>query len=186
MERNKFLVFCCAFVPGAGQMYLGMMKKGMAITTLFWGIVGAAILLELGVLCVFLPVVWFYSFFDTFNSARYNADQRLQMDYRFWGGLKNGGWVPKKVGMSGQISGKVPKFLGLGCIVLGIYSLYGSIIRPLFWRFDLPDWLYFILNRIPSFIVAVAIIGLGIYLLNRERMPKEAGDFIEYQEGHHE
>ena len=29
MERNKFLVFCFAFVPGAGQMYLGMMKKGL-------------------------------------------------------------------------------------------------------------------------------------------------------------
>ena len=23
MERNKFLVFCFAFVPGAGQMFLG-------------------------------------------------------------------------------------------------------------------------------------------------------------------
>lgn len=35
MERNKFLVFCFAFVPGAGQMYLGMMKKGLVIMSAF-------------------------------------------------------------------------------------------------------------------------------------------------------
>lgn len=38
MERNKFLVFCFAFVPGAGQMYLGMMKKGLVIMGAFWAV----------------------------------------------------------------------------------------------------------------------------------------------------
>lgn len=185
MERNKFFVFCCAFVPGAGQMYLGMMKKGLTILTLFWGVIGVAVMLDLGVLCIFLPIIWFYSFFDTFNSARYNGDQRLMMDYKFWEDLKNGGWVPK-IGIGSKVSGKAPKFLGLGCILLGVYSLYESIIKPMYWKFDLPEWLFFILNRIPNFVVAVAIIGLGIYLLNRERASKETEDFAEYQEGHHE
>ena len=84
MERNKFLVFCFAFVPGAGQMYLGMMKKGLVIMGAFWAVIAIAVMLNLGVLFVFLPIIWFYAFFDTFNSARYHADQRLQMDYKFW------------------------------------------------------------------------------------------------------
>ena len=155
MERNKFLVFCFAFVPGAGQMYLGMMKKGLVIMGAFWAVIAIAVMLNLGVLFVFLPIIWFYAFFDTFNSARYHADQRLQMDYKFWEDLKRGGWTPK---VGDKISSKAPKFLGLGCILLGIYSLYETVLVPLFWRFNLPDWIYFILDRIPSLIVALAYI----------------------------
>ena len=107
MERNKFLVFCFAFVPGAGQMYLGMMKKGLVIMSVFWTVIAVAVMLNLGVLCVFLPIIWFYAFFDTFNSARYHADQRLQMDYKFWEDMKHGGWVPK---MGEKFSNKTPKF----------------------------------------------------------------------------
>ena len=183
MERNKFLVFCFAFVPGAGQMYLGMMKKGLVIMGAFWAVIAIAVMLNLGVLFVFLPSIWVYAFFDTFNSARYHADQRLQMDYKFWEDLKRGGWTPK---VGDKISSKAPKFLGLGCILLGIYSLYETVLVPLFWRFNLPDWIYFILDRIPSLIVACAVIGLGVYLLNRGKTPKETEDFVEYQEGHHE
>ena len=50
MERNKFLVFCFAFVPGAGQMYLGMMKKGLVIMSVFWAVIAVAVMLNLGVL----------------------------------------------------------------------------------------------------------------------------------------
>ena len=164
-------------------MYLGMMKKGLVIMSAFWAVIAVAVMLNLGVLCVFLPIIWFYAFFDTFNSARYHADQRLQMDYKFWEDMKHGGWVPK---MGEKFSNKTPKFLGLGCILLGLYFLYETVIAPLFWRFDLPDWIYFILNCIPSLIVACAVIGLGVYLLNRGKTPKEAEDFVEYQEGHHE
>lgn len=183
MERNKFLVFCCAFVPGAGQMYLGMMKKGLALTSLFWGLIAVSVMLRLGVLSLFLPVVWFYAFFDTFNSARYHADQRLQMDYKFWTDLKHGGWIPQ---IESKFSNKAPKLLGLGCILLGVYSLYETVLAPLFWQFALPDWVYFVVDRIPSLVVAGAIIYLGVYLLNRGRITKEAEDFVEYQEGHHE
>lgn len=59
MERNKFLVFCFAFVPGAGQMYLGMMKKGLVIMGAFWAVIAIAVMLNLGVLFVFLPTFGF-------------------------------------------------------------------------------------------------------------------------------
>ena len=59
MERNKFLVFCFAFVPGAGQMYLGMMKKGLVIMGAFWAVIAIAVMLNLGVLFVFLPIIWY-------------------------------------------------------------------------------------------------------------------------------
>ena len=37
MSRKKsgFLTFCCSLLPGAGEMYLGFLKQGASIMTLF-------------------------------------------------------------------------------------------------------------------------------------------------------
>ena len=35
MRINGFFLFCCACVPGAGQMYLGYMKRGLCLISLF-------------------------------------------------------------------------------------------------------------------------------------------------------
>lgn len=183
MEKNKFFVFCCAFIPGAGQMYLGMMKKGTAIMSVFVAVIFIAVLLSMGILSFFLPVIWFYSFFDTFNCAKYNADQRLQMDYRFGESIAKG---KAFTFLSDRARRQFPKYLGIGCILIGLYYFYDAVIRPLYWHFDLPEWVYYSLNKIPSIIVAVLITWLGITLLKRNSAGKEPQEFIEYQEGKHE
>ena len=67
-------------------MYLNMMKKGLAIMALFWSVIAVTALLSMEALLFILPIIWFYSFFDTFNSARYNYDQRLQLGLELFGG----------------------------------------------------------------------------------------------------
>ena len=34
-KKNSLLTFLCALVPGAGQMYLGLLKKGCSIMLAF-------------------------------------------------------------------------------------------------------------------------------------------------------
>ena len=65
MLKNGFLPFCCAFVPGAGQMYQGYMKRGLSLilTACLIGMVSSL----LNPVLLLLVVVWMYSFFDTFN-----------------------------------------------------------------------------------------------------------------------
>ena len=65
MKKNSFFAFCFAFIPGAGQMYLGMMKRGVSLMLAFSVISVAAGFLYLPILTVFLPVLWFFAFFDT-------------------------------------------------------------------------------------------------------------------------
>ena len=65
MMKNGILTFLFAFCPGAGQMYQGYMKRGLSLITMFCVAFGAGTLL--GVLYVAMPIVWMYSFFDTFN-----------------------------------------------------------------------------------------------------------------------
>ena len=63
--KNGFLTFCFAFMPGAGQMYQGYMKRGLSLVSLFFG--GCALVWLAEPLMLLLPIVWMYSFFDTFN-----------------------------------------------------------------------------------------------------------------------
>ena len=66
MKKNGILTFLFAFVPGAGQMYQGYMKRGLSLITLFFLCIMAGMLL-LEQLVLTALIVWMYSFFDTFN-----------------------------------------------------------------------------------------------------------------------
>ena len=66
MKKNGILTFLFAFVPGAGQMYQGYMKRGLSLITLFFLCIMAGMLL-LEPLVLTALIVWMYSFFDTFN-----------------------------------------------------------------------------------------------------------------------
>ncbi len=65
-KKNKFFTFCCSLIPGAGEMYLGFLKQGISIMSLF------VLLFAMGnilfpAITVFCAVIWFYSFFHTHN-----------------------------------------------------------------------------------------------------------------------
>ena len=82
MLRNGFLTFCCAFIPGAGQMYQGYMKRGLSLILAACCIGMAGTLLS--PVMLLLAVVWMYSFFDTFNlRAQIIASAAPEDDYLF-------------------------------------------------------------------------------------------------------
>lgn len=63
---SSFLTFLCSFIPGCGQMYLGLMKRGLVILSSFFACMYlyqySDALFYLGTL------IWFFSFFDTFSN----------------------------------------------------------------------------------------------------------------------
>ena len=65
MLKNGFLTLCFAFVPGAGQMYQGYMKRGFSVALLFAASVVAAALVPVCIALV--PVIYMYSFFDALD-----------------------------------------------------------------------------------------------------------------------
>ena len=173
MERNKFLVFCWAFIPGAGQMYLNMMKKGLAIMTLFWSIIAVTVLVRLDEMLLILPIIWFYSFFDTFNSAKFLYEQRQQMDNQFGEMLASGDWFQKACSL---VKGKGPVYIAIALIFLGSYLVYRAVISPILWYITLPDWAYQIIRNIPNLVVAIAIIAMGVLMLRKEKTNKHYGE----------
>lgn len=63
---SKFWSFIFSLIPGCGQMYMGLMNRGLQLLTAFVGILILGIITE-GVIVTLGIIVWFYSFFDSLN-----------------------------------------------------------------------------------------------------------------------
>lgn len=65
---SSFLTLCCAFIPGCGQMYLGLTKRGLVILSIFL----ACNYLDMFSSAFFFVgiLTWFFGFFDTFNNKK--------------------------------------------------------------------------------------------------------------------
>ena len=66
-EKNGFLTFIFACIPGAGQMYYGYMQRGLSIAMILMLCVMAATVVQpLLFLCL---VIWMYSFLTPMTSS---------------------------------------------------------------------------------------------------------------------
>ena len=65
--KHGLLFFITSCLSGCGQMYQGYMKRGLSLLLLFFVILAVSGFLGLAALAFFLPVVWLYAFFDSYN-----------------------------------------------------------------------------------------------------------------------
>ena len=188
MKKNGILTLLFAFVPGAGQMYQGYMKRGLSLITLFCvGIMAGVLLLE--PLAIPALIVWMYSFFDTFNlRAQIIAENAPADDY-----LVHINWKDKRMQDFMMDSHKL---LGWGLIALGAMVAYQNIIMRVFgdvmWRWGQNNpffrAVYLMLDELPEIVICVALIVCGLWLVrgpkgkkNRKKPePPQDEDFTEY------
>ena len=186
MLKNGFLTFCCAFIPGAGQMYQGYMKRGLSLilTACLIGMVSSL----LNPVLLLLVVVWMYSFFDTFNlRAQIGAGTAPQDDY-----LVHINWHDQRME---QFMLDSHKLLGWGLIALGALVAYQNILMntlgDIVWRWGQSSpffrALYLMMDQLPEVVVCVALIICGAWLVRgpkgRKQKPQndaEEEDFTEY------
>ncbi len=164
-------------------MYLGMMKKGLLLMGLFSAISFAAMTLYLDFLGFLLPVIWFYSFFDTLNSRCLSPEQLKEIDNnttRFFSDF-----APNFSIQWDKFGSKFHRYFGIGLILFGVYMIFRNVFQPMLR--SLFEWLgfdYWILTRIfrslPSLVISVAIIALGIHLVKGGKK-SEQQDFVEYK-----
>lgn len=179
MKKSSFLTFCFAFIPGAGEMYLGMMRKGAAIMTLFWGIIGISVFLQMGFICAVLPIIWFYSFFETFNIRWLPPEEIERQDQEF-----SGNWGTKL--FSSDLKAVLDKrhtLIGILLILVGGWAILNNFFVPILEEFlNLGDyWIFRYLSyRLPSILVAFAVVVFGVHLVRGKKKPKEE-DYVEFR-----
>ena len=187
MLKNGFLTFCCAFIPGAGQMYQGYMKRGLSLilTACLIGMVSSL----LNPVLLLLVVVWMYSFFGTFNlRAQIIADTAPEDDYLVH-------FDPRDKRLARALLDS-HKLVGWCLIAIGALIAYEQIIMntlgDILWRWGqkAPVWraIYLVMDQLPEVVLCVALILCGIWLVRGPRAKKaapeaapEETDFQEYQ-----
>lgn len=181
MRKSRLFSLLCAFWPGAGEMYLGLMRRGLAIMTIFWGVIVLSAGLGISFLIFVLPIVWFYSFFDTLTlrNLDYYALVELQEKDEFFfqdllGGEKN---LP-------NLADKYHTVFGAVFILVGLLMLYTRLNRFLYRLDIIPSWMHTLLRELPVAAVAFGIIALGLWLIRGKRMPADTvEDYPHYKEG---
>ena len=188
MMKNGILTFLFAFCPGAGQMYQGYMKRGLSLITMFCVAFGAGTLLE--VLYVAMPIVWMYSFFDTFNlRAQIIADTAPEDDYLIH-------FDPRDKRLARALLDS-HKLVGWLLIAFGALIAYQNLIMNILgdlvyrWGHSSPVFraLYLVMDSLPDVVVCVVLIVCGVWLVKGPHPAKkpdaskdvpEDADFCEY------
>lgn len=188
MMKNGILTFLFAFCPGAGQMYQGYMKRGLSLITMFCVAFGAGTLLE--VLYVAMPIVWMYSFFDTFNlRAQIIADTAPEDDYLVH-------FDPRDRRLARALLDS-HKLVGWLLIAFGALIAYQNLIMNTLgdlvyrWGHSSPVFraLYLVMASLPDVVVCVVLIVCGVWLVKGPHPAKkpdaskdapEDADFCEY------
>ena len=185
MKKNGILTFLFAFVPGAGQMYQGYMKRGLSLITMFCLCVMAGMLLE--PLIMTALIVWMYSFFDTFNlRAQFIAGTAPADDYLVHFNTKDA-----RLTLFFRDSHKL---LGWALIALGAMVAYQNIIMrvlgDVMWRWGQNNpffrAIYLMLDELPQIVACVALVVCGLWLVRGPKGKKvhrdtpDDEDFREY------
>lgn len=160
-KRNKFFTFMFSLLPGAGHMFMGFMKMGLSLMSLFFFVIFLSSWLNIGPLLFILPILWFYSFFDCINK-RYASDEEfilLEDNFLFS--------IDKLVETNSVVFQKRRLFVGLLLLLAGTYILWNNFIHMLSGY--LPDMAYNMLinatNLIPQIVLGLIIIVVGVRLI---------------------
>lgn len=192
MLKNGFLTLLFAFIPGAGQMYQGYMKRGLSLILMCCAIGAVAALFS--PVALFLLVVFMYSFFDTLNlRAQIALGKAPEDDYLIH-------LDPKDKRLARMLMDS-HKLVGWVLIVFGVLIVYENIIMEMLnevlWRWGRDSVafraFYLVMDRLPDVVACVAFILCGIWLVRGPRKPKaapapeeeaESGESADFREYH--
>lgn len=176
-KKNKFWTLVFSAVPGAGQMYMGFMKRGLSLMTIFCGICGFAIWANMGPLLLAAVVCWFYSFFDVWNlrSLPDEVFQQITDDYTVH--------MADGQGISYLIFRKYRKITAVALIVTGSCVLIRRMNQWIdYW---LPSGYYNPFSdlfgyQLPQLVVSIVIIIIGISMIRGKKQELDLAE--EYPE----
>lgn len=151
ISDRKIIALALATIPGAGHMFLGLIKQGAQLMAGFFLILVLADWLNVSVLGFILPVVWFYSVFDIYHLLEDEHELHLDSSSLF-------DWFSNH-----------PGILGWGLIGLGVIVLLQRIATPLLGMFVGPS----LRAYLGTTLVAILLIAGGIKLLMGSKVEKE-------------
>lgn len=161
-KRGKFLTFLCSLVPGAAEMYMGFMKTGLSLMTVFiLCFVVPYVLRVSDVFILFAVLVWFYSFFHARNLAACSEEEFQSLtDEYVWTSFMEG----RKIKITNP---SLRKWGAIVLIVYGVTQLWHSVAGWIYYLIPDHMWeeVYMFVDEVPQVLVALVIIIVGLKLI---------------------
>lgn len=172
-KRNRFLLFCCSFLPGAGELYLGFMNMGLSLLISFAVLTVIVGFTGIGILSFMPMVLWVYSFFHANNLGSLTDEEFYNMEDTYLFGFSNG----EMESIRRSLSGRYRKALAIILIILGVSMLWNVAIDfirlavgyDFYYKYILP-YTGVISSTMPQFIISIVIIWLGIRLISGKKV----------------
>lgn len=149
-NRNGFLNFLLACMPGAGFMYNGLMRSGAELMLLFIGVMTFSDMSGIGFVGILSVPIWFYSFFKTFEIARRIDRGEIVEDKSIFFGEGN---VIREMDNNSGL-----KIVAILLIVFGSISLLNKV----FQQFN-------IYYQVRGYLAPIFFIGIGAYILLKRK-----------------
>ena len=162
-QKKGFLLFICSLIPGAGEMYMGFFKQGISIMTLFWAIIAIAGGLNISSLVIFLPVIWFYSFFQVHNLKSLPEEEFYSIEDNYILHLD------RVLQSMDKVTPKYIRIVAIFVIIFGVAILWNGCRDLLYWILPgyLGELIENIMYQIPSILIGVLFIIAGYQLLTK-------------------
>lgn len=171
-KQNKTLTVLLSFLPGAGHMFMGFMKRGVSFMALFFFILFLSSWLGIGPLLYAVPVLWFYSFFDSINIAWADDQVFSTLEDHYLFSTDNFSKFNEK------FAGRGILYLGILLIFCGIYLILSKLVSRCYSLFGWKIAGIFsgIVTLFPQLFIGVIIIFIGIRLIVGKKKELEKHD----------
>ncbi|WP_099224628.1 hypothetical protein [Listeria costaricensis] len=158
MRTPRKWIYFFALMPGAGHFYLEYMTRGLQLMLLFFGTIFISSQLYGGFLLIFIPVIYFYSYFDAIKQYHWIKDTGFREDRPI---------IPWEIITIHR------RWVGWALIVfaflIGFNTFFTDFIYTIF-PYEISDFLF---NYGSKVLAIIIIIIVGIALIRSERDEKE-------------
>lgn len=152
LNNRKIIAIALSTIPGAGHMYLGLLKQGAQLMTAFFLVMFVTDWLQMSLLSFILPVIWFYSVFDAYHLLEEETDGLQPDESPLFDWFKNHpGWV------------------GWGLIILGGIVMLQRVVAPIMVTLLSAE----ARNFVETAVVALILIAGGVFMLAGNKTTKK-------------
>lgn len=164
-KRNKALTVFFSLLPGGGHMFMGFMKLGVSLMSLFCLLIFLSSWLGIGPLLYALPVLWFYSFFGSINMAWADEQQFATFVDRYL--IRTESFSQANARLSGH--GRL--YCGILLLFFGVYLILDRLVSRLYpvLQPQIADLVYGIASVFPQIFLGAVVIIIGIRLIIGKR-----------------
>lgn len=168
-QKNRFWLFVFSFCPGAGHMYLGLMRMGLSFMLGFMLLIAVVAITGIDVLAVLPFTLYIYSFFHANNIGGMDAEQFAALEDEYLFGI--GEWDTSRF----KLTKKSRNIAAVVCIVLGICMLwnvgFGMLRDYVGWDNPVIRAVYYTMrDEVPRLIIAIGVIWFGVSLLRGKKV----------------